>query len=83
MCIAHLSKVLYRDYIHRLTHTFMHQWQRKPCKGQLMLSYLHVADAAVMRPGWLWNDAFLTDGHRRDVSFVLRQHERYCKLDLC
>lgn len=24
---------------------------------------LRVADAAVMRPGWLWNDAFLAEGH--------------------
>lgn len=27
------------------------------------LIVLRVADAAVMRPGWFWSDAFLTDGH--------------------
>lgn len=32
----------------------------------------HVADAAVVRPGGLWGDAFLTEGHGGDVNSVLK-----------
>lgn len=35
------------------------------------LQNTHVADAAVVCPRWFGSDAFLTDGHERDVTFVL------------
>lgn len=33
---------------------------------------LHVADAAVVCPRWFGSDAFLTDGHKREGTFVLK-----------
>lgn len=36
---------------------------------------LHVADATVVRPGWLWSDALLTEGHRGNMNFVLQLKE--------
>lgn len=36
------------------------------------MKILHVADAAVVGPRWFGSDAFLTDGHERDVTFVLK-----------
>lgn len=38
------------------------------------LMVLHVADATVVRPWRFWSDAFLTDGHRRDMNSILKQN---------
>lgn len=45
------------------------RWQT--WQSRLSLLLLHVADATVMRPGWLWNDAFLAEGHWGNWSFFL------------
>lgn len=37
---------------------------------------LRVADATVMRPGWLWNDAFLAERHRGNSNFSLKCTKR-------
>lgn len=43
----------------------------KDCVGESLFLLLRVADAAVVRPGRLWGDAFLAEGHRGDVNSVL------------
>lgn len=45
----------------------------KNCVGQSLFLLLRVADAAVVRPGRLWGDAFLTQGHRGGVNSVLEE----------
>lgn len=43
----------------------------QPGTVMVHLQNTHVADAAVVRPRRFWCDTFLTDGHGRDVNFVL------------
>lgn len=50
-------------------------WKQQQCHG-VALPALRVADATVMRPGWLWNDAFLAERHRGNSNFSLKWYRK-------
>lgn len=47
--------------------------EQTDCVGESLFLLLHVADAAMMRPGRLWGDALLTEGHRGNVDSLLNE----------